>query len=808
MNEGRGKFSPRFVALASALGAALVLGFVMWDALARSRHILDLSEHYGVTVDAPRADPKSPTGYEGGRRSLVLPEIGEDTAHWMMQTQAMIARGEGRVRSVDYDNAPRGREVHWAAPLHWCLAAVAWADRAVTGHSPGVAVERATLIFGPAMFALMLLTIGPLLARRFSLAAALLFALGAVAVFPFYTDFLPGRTDHHVLANLCSLLTVLLLAVAAEARDLGAARRWCAGSAIAGGVGMWISAATLIPVLIGIGLGALAASWLGRRAPEKIAWLRVPELWRWWGGAGAAVSLVAWLVEYFPSHLALRLEVNHPLHAAAWLGGGELLRLAIGAMARERSARTRRDVALGVGGALLLVLPVLVVMFAGEKTFAIADPFLLRLHTRYIAEFQGVVRLLAVKGFGETWIETCLPLLLLLPPIVALLRRATPDEARAEIALVLAPALVGAAMSVNELRWLGLAFALSVPALAVFFRRIAAPRWFLICGLALAPGAVSAVRRALATDEFTPEEVQHLVERDVAHWLRLRSGGERVVVAGAPSSTTALIAFGGVTGVGTLYWENAEGLRHAGEFFAAPSADAAHELARRFGLTHIVLFSWDAFELPLAKEFRGLAPEAPLPADIFVANLLRAAVPPAWLRAVPFKLPDNAALAGQQVRIWEIVREQTAAEAAAHAANYYLELGQPQVAAQLEPELTRSDDRLAAAVMRAALASRRRDAAAFSAALSRVQSQLAQADELGLDDRVHLVVVLVVGQQLELARAQLRAGVTAMNERELRRLTPGTLSDLLALSEALAVEWPDAKLRRLAEQLVPPSRRK
>jgi hypothetical protein len=47
-----------------------------------------------------------------------------------------------------------------------------------------------------------------------------------------------------------------------------------------------------------------------------------------------------------------------------------------------------------------------------------------------------------------------------------------------------------------------------------------------------------------------------------------------------------------------------------------------------------------------------------------------------------------------------------------------------------------------------------------------------------------------------------------VSDRSLRYLTPGTLADLLALSEALRVEWPDPALKQLAEHLVPPIERK
>ena len=209
-----------------------------------------------------------------------------------------------------------------------------------------------------------------------------------------------------------------------------------------------------------------------------------------------------------------------------------------------------------------------------------------RLHSLYIYEFQGLTRGLADRGLSWDWLALCLPMLLLLPAGWLLFRRSTPPPAKAQLALVLLPALLGWAMGWYQVRWLGLAFALSVPAIALFFRilespegrpRGAVPVWTAACGLLFLPGAVTAVQRTLAAGEFTVEEIRQLAERDVAHWLRLRGGGERVVVAATPTPTTSLVAFGGLTGLGTQYWENAAGLKKAAAFFAAESPEAARE---------------------------------------------------------------------------------------------------------------------------------------------------------------------------------------------------------------------------------------
>jgi len=167
----------------------LVLGIAASDTALRLRHLLDLGRKYGGAVEAPAVDPKSPTGYAGGLRSLLLPYEGADAYHWVMQTQAMIAGSDLRVRWVDYDNAPFGREVHWAAPVHWWLALIAWLDRAWSGEPIGIGVEHAALVMGPLHLALVLLVLVPFIAMRFGQPAAVCLALVSTGCLFFFRTF-------------------------------------------------------------------------------------------------------------------------------------------------------------------------------------------------------------------------------------------------------------------------------------------------------------------------------------------------------------------------------------------------------------------------------------------------------------------------------------------------------------------------------------------------------------------------------------------------------------------------------------------
>ncbi len=791
----------------------VVLAFVALDAWRSARHIDEVSGSYGVTVDPPSVDANSPTGYAHGVRSLVLPGRAMDGYHWIMQAQLAMARGEWRVRHVDYDGGPRGRDVHWAMPFRLYLIFLAWLDHTVGGDPWGIAIERAAVWSGPILLIVALAALTPWLARRFSPAAAMLTAAGAVTAYPFYVDFVAGYADHHGLVNLCALLCVLLLIdhrgeVARARRDV----RW---SGVAGGVGLWISAATQVPVLIGIGAGALWVLWCERRSNEPSIWSAHPELFRRWGIAGGATSLLAYLLEYAPSDFSLRLEVNHPLYALAWIGAGEALcRLA--RVLRAKNTARRADVVAGAAAlAAVAVLPAMIL--AAPTSFAVAEPFLWRLHHDFIAEFETLTDFLRQGGYAWRSLACILPLVAIGPAAWLALRQKFSPETRAMLVLAAAPAALATAMAWNQVRWWGLACALLAPLVAAMFRVIereenTKPRgrakWALAGALLLLPGAIAAGGRLARSGEMAPDDLQSLAERDVAQWLRQRAGDKPVVVAGSPTVTTALIFFGGLHGIGTLYWENNDGLHTAARLYAARDDAAARAIVEQNHITHLVVVTWDGFEGIYTRLIRKLPAEASIPPDAFIARLLPAAIPPPWLRVVPFKLPANPAFEGAQIRIYEVTPGQSPAEAAAHAADAALDRGDTEAAAKLLPELGKFRDDLRPLVARARILFQRSDSVEFAHAVEEIVARLPQARALPLEDHVHLVTVLAMASRFEPAGEELGATLKKMNEAALRQLPAGTLVELLSLSEVSGQRWPDERLHEFARELVPPALRR
>ena len=822
------------------LAALMVaLGLATVDAVNRIRHVEFVSGLGGEMVDPPAVDPASPTGYALDRRTLILPDAGEDGYQWIMQTQAMLAGAGWRIHHVDYDNAPTGRDAHWASLLRWWMALLAWLDHAASGRPIGAAVEWAALRANPVLLVLLLLGLTPLVARRFGSTAAAVLPLLLVAAFPFNLYFAADYPDHHGILEACGMLTVLFLVAGgggfvrvpdpvAPGLEAGereaaawlpapdAARRWFAASALAGGAGLWVSTASEVPVLVGVGIGAVWAGWLGRAAGTGGVWRRDPELWRRWGMIGGAVSLAAYLLEYFPSHLGFRLEVNHPLYALAWLGGGELLCRYSRMCGPEGLKISRREAGPAlVAAAAVGVLPV-VILLTKDRTFLVANRFVWLLGTQYVAEGQSLARFVAHSRSDLLALAQGLPLLLVAAPAWLLLRRGVTRVWKLQLALALAPALLFLLLTVREIRWWGLELGLVFAALAPVFAALAQGagsrrplHWVAAgCGLLLLPGAASLVRSAVEPPAPSPADVRRLEERDVAHWLRLRMGTDRTVVASTPATTNHLIYFGSCLGLGTLYWENTEGFKHAAAIFAARSADEAHALVRRYGVTHLVLLTWDDFADDFVRFYRELPPGAPVPADAFIEQLLHGGGLPPWLRLIPYRLPSNPVLQGQTVFVFEVTPEQPPPVAAAHLVDYLLEMDEPGPAAAAARQLAQYPSDLQAQVTLACFQGQTGQPEALAATLERVRDDLPEAAALDVEDRIRLALVLAAGRQTEWAREELRQAIARLDERTLRRLTTGTLGDLLKLTDALGVELPDARLRQLALSLYPPMLRR
>lgn len=635
------------------LALALALGFLAADSRKRLESIAATSAPIPEGSPLPAPDPASRSGFAGGQHRLILPAEGTDGYHWILQTEAVLAGQGFRVRTTDVDNAPAGREVHWSSLPRWWLATLASARAALRpGLTAPQALEQVAAGSGPLALALLLCALTPVVAGGLGGAAAAVFALAWVSLFPLYEMFVAGVVDHHGLAAMAGSLGLLLLVAGGggavrvgvavgEATspppDERAARRWFAAAAVAGGVGLWVSAVTTLPVVLGTALGVLLAERLPSRGEGGVRW--VPGLWRLWGGVGCATSLAAYALEYAPGHLGWRLEVNHPVYALAWLGVGDLL-----------ARRGRRVAAEAVPGLLLALSPAVALLIGGSGVFRPADPLLASLHATGIREFKGLVAHLGGASPAQIlWSVTLLPLVV--PALgVSSWRALGTGAAPRRLAVVVAPAAAALALALWQVRWLPTAVAVMTALLVtiVALGSSGAPsrtrlrllfRTALLV-LLLAPFPLATALIPWRHGYPAGEDGAQMVARDLAHHLRGRVGaGGGAVVLAPPMTTTWLAYFGGFQGLGTLYWENLEGLRATREIASAPDEAGLLAGLTRHGVTYLVLPSWEA----LAAEGGHLA------------RILAGEDPPASLVEVPYRPPIRVPAGGVSVRVFEVV---------------------------------------------------------------------------------------------------------------------------------------------------------
>ncbi|RRJ99367.1 hypothetical protein Ga0100230_014430 [Opitutaceae bacterium TAV3] len=237
--------------------------------------------------------------------------------------------------------------------------------------------------------------------------------------------------------------------------DRRAARIGFLISALGGAAGLWINAAS---VVIAIGLtgvmAVLAAALAGRAGGGLRAQGMVcePGLWRTWGRWGAAASVVLFLVEQCPDRLlAWRLEINHPLYALAWLGGGELVALALEYLggARWSAGRWRRA---ALAAAAVCVVPMVIVIWR-ERVFVPLDPFVARIHQN-IGEFLSLPSRIAELGWRRFLDQTVLRVLLFILAAVTLWRMRRQPVAVLVLSFALAVALPMYAMGWWQMRWM------------------------------------------------------------------------------------------------------------------------------------------------------------------------------------------------------------------------------------------------------------------------------------------------------------------------------------------------------------------
>ncbi|MBI3884843.1 MAG: hypothetical protein HY302_03830 [Opitutae bacterium] len=361
----------------------------------------------------------------------------------------------------------------------------------------------------------------------------------------------------------------------------------------------------------------------------------------------------------------------------------------------------------------LLLAPALVILWRGAEVFLPLDPFVARSHES-IVEFLPFLLRLRADGVLNHFEYVFLYPLLYLAALALLIRnwinarasrhKAAPtvqtsqhagaaeagamtDKKAAPIVspenflllLLLGPALALAALGLWQSRWGLLAGGVEGPLLLVIlFAASAHPRLGATALRRWALGALAAavlflpgtslvfhtLREQIKGNVVPSDETLELVYREIAQAVRESQPSGPVVLFSNPNASLSIGYYGRFQTLGTLYWENRDGLRAAAELNSAPTEEAAAALIRRLGVTHLALVTHENFLLEYA---RLLNPQITPPEveATFGYRLLGKKIIPEWLEPLLYRAPRDlpGKLAGLEVYLFKVNFAQTRAAA-------------------------------------------------------------------------------------------------------------------------------------------------
>jgi hypothetical protein len=784
---------------------------LVWISGERIRRVEEISQLAGRANATDKLDANSLTGYANGQRELIVPERNERSFEWIAETQQMLARGEWQLRHVDHENAPTGREVSASSPYRWWLGAVAWVHHIISGQPIGYSVERAAVLSGPILHGMLLLFTAVIVAWKFGPFATSLASIGVVAIFPLGAAFLPGVPESRALAGAMGVGSVLVLLIGI--RGGGGNLRWFALAGVGQGVGAWIDLAIQFPLIVGVFIGALLSRGIVRRdgsvASNEHRWSLG---WRFWSLSGAATMLIAYLIEYFPSHLGgWKLESLHPLYGFAWLGLGEILML-VGREKGRAGAWRARDSVVVVFALLALAAVPIAMKLTGTRGLLALDMTAVRL----THEPNGIVSRtlwswLAQDGPKTAMWATVIPLLGLLPVSWMMLRRGTPVNTKMGIAVTFGPVLIALAFATQRLSWWVILDAALLAAIVACMavdataknRRI---RWLSAAIMGLSAGfGVFQLLPPRTTSEaltLTSYEAEELTERHLAHWLAKRSGVSGAVVYAPPHQTSTLSFHGGFRGLGTFSPDNRAGFGISLNIAGASTMEEVESLIRARDVRYVVVPSWDRYfdefaHVYLVKQFSNRT-------SLFISELRRWNLP-AWLRPIAYHLPEIAGFEHASVSVFEVVDEQSPSLAASRLAEYFVEMGDLERAVVVGETLRRYPGDVSSFVARAQIQAAQGDSGGAAQSLEVVLARLSSgaARFMPWDRRVRLAVELARGKKIHESTEQTRRCLAEANSDRVRSLSTESLYGLMVVSRSFGLTFADPTLNVLALDLLP-----
>lgn len=604
----------RAASITVCLIAMVVVGAVWLEVLAIRRPLLR-----GPTGEA-LADPDSYQRYGLVRRALA---------------------GEGvRIRWIDADNAPFGRTNEWTSPVTiLVVAGTRWLQAA--GWSEEDALARVCLWYGPVL-GLVQLAVWCVLGYQIGgWPLALAWMLAWVPLLPVMRTTAFGCIDHHSLHQLAAILMVVGPVAAGARSTVG--KGIMAG--VAAGVGLWSGASEVLPFWWLVAALAVWELWPRRSQNNAESVDHLSRYWRGWWVSGMAVTIAAWLWEFWPSPFHRQLEFLSTWHITLWLLAGILVEYLI--RHRPESLCAWRVVGIVVLVALLAA--------GAQRSFQWHDLHVMQdvrfvAQTAVIHEFESWWRLGWWAGIGRLWRGYGLLPLLAVLGLVAMWRELTRRERWVWAVL----GLLGA-LTIHQLRWESFLVVPLVAAAGLAARVLSSGHgiWTpVLVFVATLPawGTIGIVHKQSRTLAAVPMQGPHANKfalTAVSRCLGEHDPGA-VVLAGWDHGAV-LAGLGEVRVVGSAYWSNLDGLFSGHELLTTSDLDRFRALAAERQVRWLLVPGLQRFRADIEQAYLVLHGRLPTPAEIEQAVV--------WQLALDPQLPRlHCELLASVAQGWELIR--------------------------------------------------------------------------------------------------------------------------------------------------------
>lgn len=553
--------------------------------------------------------------------------LGPDSYYWVLYSTDMVRDHSWRTRHTNYDNVPFGREVAWHSGYMWFLVGLGAFDSMFSERNIIDGIEHMAGWSNPIILSFFLLILSVVLARKISYGIGAALCLLTLFTYCIHFNAAYGRVDHHTLHEMLFLsqfISILLPGLGYiypvhnekeyfyqiddfEVQDVtkrNSARRYYIVAGIFGALGMWVGATQQSVLIALIGVGGGIAVVISKLINKKNYLQQYPELWRWWGYSGAIVSLLLYLVEYFPDNMGMRLEVNHPLYALSWLCGSEILyRITLLTNDDKKGNSSKSLMTVLFFSLVLFVILPCSVMFGPDSWHAFNNQYVNKIHL-FINEFKTPYNnnLLAFSPLLSRY--GLLPLSVILALVVLILPKIH-WRFKFITLQILIPSLLLVVLFLIQTRWDGLA---SIALICLTLTVSSAVRARLsnttviktaigcLMLLYIIPGNYLILKNQYSFEQQERALSSRLQTKDQALWAReiainlyLSEPDQEIRVIGDNNYAPFLAFWGVAKSVGSLYWPNGEGLRDWANFYADSGVSEAEAIAKKRGITHVFI---------------------------------------------------------------------------------------------------------------------------------------------------------------------------------------------------------------------------